>query len=67
MGYTLVVATADETISIHPLLQESVRYWVEQQNEKESCVEHVVQVLAVSFPNGEHSNWTVCQTLLPHA
>src|SRR6201999_179293 len=66
-GYSLVVAAADETISIHPLVQESVRYWLEQQKEKESSVEQAVQILAVSFPSGEHSNWAVCQTLLPHA
>jgi hypothetical protein len=26
----------------------------------------MVQVLAAGFPSGEHSNWAVCQTLLPH-
>ncbi|KAK5442735.1 hypothetical protein LTS15_010942 [Exophiala xenobiotica] len=66
-GYSLMAAAADETISIHPLVQGSVRYWLEQQKEKEWRVEQVVQVLAASFPTGEHSNWAVCQTLLPHA
>ncbi|OAG43666.1 hypothetical protein AYO21_02252 [Fonsecaea monophora] len=66
-GYSLVVAAADETISMHPLVQESVRYWLEQHKEKESSVEQAVQVLAASFPSGEYSNWAVCQTLLPHA
>ena len=67
VGYSLVVTAADETISIHPLVQESVRYWLEQQEEKESSVEQAVSVLAASFPSGEYDNWGVCQTLLPHA
>jgi hypothetical protein len=71
IGYSLVVAAADETISIHPLVQESVWYWLEQQKQKEkereSSVEHAVEVLAASFPSGEYSNWPVYQTLLPHA
>ncbi|OAL38089.1 hypothetical protein AYO20_02541 [Fonsecaea nubica] len=66
-GYSLVVSAANETISIHPLVQESVRYWLEQQKEKEASVEQAVQVLAARFPTGEYSNWIVCQTLLPHA
>ena len=66
VGYSLVMAV-DETVSIHSLVQESVRYWLDLQKEKESCVEQVIQLLAVSFPSGDHSNWTVCQNLLPHA
>jgi hypothetical protein len=67
VGYSFVAETVDQTISIHPLVQESVRYWLEQQKEKESRVEQAVQVLAASFPSGDYSNWPVCQTLLPHA
>src|ERR1700742_1302437 len=62
-GYSLVVAAADETISIHPLVQESVRYWLEHQKEKESSVEQAAEVLATSFPSGDYGNWPVCQML----
>ncbi|KIW09818.1 hypothetical protein PV08_11919 [Exophiala spinifera] len=63
----LVASAADETISMHPLVQESVRYWLQHQGEKEASVEHAVKVLAASFPTGEYSNWPVCQNLFPHA
>lgn len=66
-GYSLVVAAADETISIHPLVQDSVRYWLDQHKEKRCYIDQMIQLLADSFPNGDHSNWAVCQTLLPHA
>ncbi|KIW17568.1 hypothetical protein PV08_04763 [Exophiala spinifera] len=66
-GYSLVVSAADKTISIHPLVQESVRYWLQQQGEKDASVEQAVVVLAASFPTGEYNNWPVCETLLPHA
>jgi len=45
-------------------VQESVRYCLEQQKEKESSVKHAIEILAANFPSGEYSNWIVCQTLL---
>jgi hypothetical protein len=60
VGYSLVVVGADETISIHPLVQDSVRHWLDQRKEKEWYVDQIIQLLEDSFPSGEHSNWAVC-------
>lgn len=67
-GYSLVaVSAAGETISMHPLVQTSVRWWVDQQRKRRCYVEQAVQLMADSFPLASTDDWTACQTLLPHA
>lgn len=56
-----------ETYAIHPLVQASVHYWLEQRNEKADCAGQALQLLAEEFPNGEHEHKETCESMLAHA
>ena len=52
---------------MHRLVQLAMRKWLEQYQEIERWQGKVVEVVANSFPNGNYSNWEICETLWPHA
>lgn len=56
-----------QAYSIHPLVQASVHYWLEQKGEKAGCASQALQSLAEGFPNGEHENKETCESMLAHA
>ncbi len=56
-----------ETYAIHPLVQVSVHYWLEQRSEKADYAGQALQLLAEEFPNGEHEHKETCESMLAHA
>ncbi len=56
-----------ETYTIHPLVQASVHYWLEQRSEKADYAGQALQLLAEEFPNGEHEHKETCESMLAHA
>ena len=56
-----------ETYAIHPLVQASVHYWLEQSSEKADYAGQALQLLAEEFPNGEHEHRESCESMLAHA
>ncbi|RDW73410.1 hypothetical protein BP6252_07317 [Coleophoma cylindrospora] len=51
---------------MHRLVQLATKRWLESINEAEKWHGKAMKILSDSFPNGEHSNWEKCETLLPH-
>ena len=56
-----------ETYAVHPLVQASVQYWLEQRSEKADYFRQALQLLAEEFPNGEHKHKETCESMLAHA
>ena len=56
-----------ETYAIHPLVQASVHYWLDQRSEKTDYTSQALQLLAEEFPNGEHEYKKTCELMLTHA
>jgi len=56
-----------ETYAIHPLVQASVHYWLEQRSQKTDYASQALQLLAEEFPNGEHEHEEMCKSMLAHA
>ncbi|KAL8831007.1 MAG: hypothetical protein Q9191_001103 [Dirinaria sp. TL-2023a] len=52
---------------IHRLVQLATRRWMEVQGTKQKWQERALHVLAETFPRGKFENWTVCESLMPHA
>ena len=67
-GFALITQEIGrETYTIHPLVQASVYYWLEQKSEKVDYTSRALQLLAEEFPNGEHEHKERCESLLAHA
>ena len=56
-----------ETYAIHPLVQASVHYWLEQRSEKGDYAGQALQLLAEEFPDGEYEHKETCESMLAHA
>jgi tetratricopeptide (TPR) repeat protein len=56
-----------KTCAIHPLIQLSIRYILEQSGQTAIYKGLALQLIAERFPIGEHENKVVCESLLPHA
>ena len=56
-----------KTYSIHPLVQASVHYWLEQRNQKTDCAGQALRLLAEEFPNEEYEHRETCESMLAHA
>ena len=66
-GYALITQDVREnTYSIHPLVQSSVQYWLEQNREKPMYAGQALKLLAEHFPTGEFKNREICESLLVH-
>ena len=56
-----------DTYTIHPLVQASVHYWLEQKGQKAEYAGQALQLLAEEFPNGDHEHRETCESMLAHA
>ena len=56
-----------ETYAIHPLVQASVHYWLEQRSQKEDYAGQALRLLAEEFPSGKYENRETCESMLAHA
>ena len=67
-GFALITAEiGGEIYAIHPLVQASVHYWLEQRNEKANYVSQALELLAKEFRYGKLENKETCESLLAHA
>ena len=57
----------EQTYTIHPLVQASIHFWLEQRSGKADYAGQVLQLLAEEFPNGEHEHKEMCESMLAHA
>ncbi|KAL9064370.1 MAG: hypothetical protein Q9161_008926 [Pseudevernia consocians] len=55
------------TYQLHRLVQLATRKWLELQGTKEKWQEQALRVLNKEFPLADFENWTICESLLPHA
>ena len=56
-----------ETYTIHPLVQASVHYWLDQTGEKRDYTRQALHLLTDEFPNDEYENQVTYDLLLAHA
>jgi tetratricopeptide (TPR) repeat protein len=67
-GYSMInKEVGGKTCTIHPLVQLSVQYILEESGQIVFYTGQAVQLIADRFPVGEHENKAVCESLLPHA
>ena len=67
-GYSMISKeVGGEICTIHPLVQLSVQYMLEQSEQMALYAGQALQLIAERFPVGEHENKEVCESLLPHA
>ena len=67
-GYSMISKeVGDKTCVIHPLVQLSVQYNLEQLGQTAFYARQALQLIAKRFPTGEHENKVLCESLLPHA
>jgi tetratricopeptide (TPR) repeat protein len=67
-GYSMInKEVGGETCAIHPLVQLSVQYVLGQSGKSALYAGQALQLIAHTFPNGDHENKAVCESLLPHA
>ncbi|KAM0805646.1 P-loop containing nucleoside triphosphate hydrolase protein [Usnea florida] len=56
------------TYSIHPLVQASMHYWLEQRSQKADSAGQALQLLAEEFPFGhKYEHKETCESMLAHA
>jgi hypothetical protein len=68
IGFSFLSSQEDgDNFEMHPLVQLSTRKWLEVHGEIEKRKKEGLTLLSQKFPNGEHSNWTICEALEPHA
>ena len=66
--FSLIVEEKEKnSFEMHRLVQLATRKWLEMHEQMEKQKEEVLNLLADQFPNGEHSNWKICEALGPHA
>ena len=56
-----------KTYTIHPLVQASVLYWLEQKDEKVAYASQALQLLVEKFPDANHECKETCESMLAHA
>lgn len=67
-GFALISREFDgETYSIHPLVQASLHYWLEQRSQKVDFASQALQLLAHEFPDGTYEHRETCESMLAHA
>jgi hypothetical protein len=55
-----------QALTMHRLVQLSVRRWLEAERELGRWVKESIQALSAVFPNGDYNTWEQCRLLLPH-
>ncbi|CAO2654373.1 Nn.00g111060.m01.CDS01 [Neocucurbitaria sp. VM-36] len=70
-GYNMVTEnTATETLSMHRLVQLSMKRWLKQEGREGQTVrfrEDALMLLSDTFPDGSFSTWDACKSLIVHA
>ena len=67
-GFALITTEIERKLySIHPLIQASVQYWLEQRNGKASYASEALKLMAKEFPFDEYGERKMCELMLPHA
>jgi len=67
-GYHLITNELEtENFTIHPLVQASLQYWLEQKQQKAIYASKALKLLAEEFPIGEYGNKEICGVLFAHA
>ena len=61
------VGKGGTSFEIHRLVQLAIRKWLEKYQEAKRWQGKAVEVVSNAFPNGDYSNWEMCETLWPHA
>ena len=56
-----------EKYTIHPLVQVSVHYWLEQRSQKVDYAGQALQLVAKEFPDGNFEHRETCKSMLTHA
>jgi len=68
LGYSMISKeVGGKTCTIHPLVQLSVQYILEQSGQIAVFTGQALQLIAEKFPTGKHENKVICESLLPHA
>jgi tetratricopeptide (TPR) repeat protein len=55
-----------QALTMHRLVQLSMRRWLEAERELDRWVKESIQALSVAFPSGDYATWEQCRVLLPH-
>ena len=63
----ITVEDSEATYQLHRLVQLATRKWLELQGTKGKWQEQALRVLQKEFPRGDFENWTICESLMPHA
>jgi tetratricopeptide (TPR) repeat protein len=67
IGFSLVHSQADgENFDMYPLVQLSIKKWLEIHGEIEQRKEEALHLLSQKFPTGKYRNWPICEALEPH-
>ena len=67
-SYSFVSTGVDgRTFEMHGLVQLATRKWLKVHGEDEKWKAQFCMKLNVVFPTGDHENWSLCETLFPHA
>ena len=67
-GYSMISKeVGGETCAIHPLVQLSVQYVLEQSGQIAVYAKQALKLIAERFPRGAYKNKELCEFLLPHA
>jgi tetratricopeptide (TPR) repeat protein len=67
LGYSLAFQGPEGIVTMHPLVQMCVRYWLQQEGRFANYVKKVIQLLASKFPTGDFENRDACQALWAQA
>ena len=67
-GFALISqGIGEESYAIHPLVQASVHYWLEQRSQKADFAGQALKLLAEEFPSGKYEHKETCELMLAHA
>lgn len=67
-GYQLITNELEtDNFTIHPLVQASLQYWLEQKHQKALYASKALNLLAEEFSTGEQENKNTSELLLAHA
>ena len=65
-NYSLISVEKHE-FSMHRLVQLATKRWLQLSQHEERFKQQFITLLQSSFPDPEYENWSICQTLFPHA
>ncbi|EUC36943.1 hypothetical protein COCCADRAFT_86924, partial [Bipolaris zeicola 26-R-13] len=67
IGFSFVrVEVGQQLVTMHRLVQLSMRRWLEKEKEIDKWVKESTQAMDMVFPSGDYGTWQECRVLLPH-